>query len=151
MKFISTNKYDAGLRAQLGIHAPTVGGPALPSGDAALALVKGEKGSALKVAETMGLRAALVAAGLLCAGFPAALLVRGTIGAVLGIEAGVLAWAYTNRTKRRAGYSRRSLVVHRSRLAAMAVDTAHAFTSQPPGALDDVPPCAGSRWRRTGR
>ncbi len=99
MKFISTNKYDAGLRAQLGIHAPTVGGPALPSGDAALALVKGEKGSALKVAETMGLRAALVAAGLLCAGFPAALLVRGTIGAVLGIEAGVIAWAYTNKDK----------------------------------------------------
>ena len=41
-------------------------------------LVKGESGAALKVAETMGLRAALVAAGLLCAGFPAALLVRGT-------------------------------------------------------------------------
>ena len=99
MKFIHTNKYDAGLRAQLGIHAPTVGGPALPSGDAALSLVKGERGAALKVAETMGLRAALVAAGLLCAGFPAALLVRGTIGAVLGIEAGVLAWAYTNKDK----------------------------------------------------
>jgi hypothetical protein len=99
MKFTRTNKYDAGLRAQLGIYAPTVGGPALPSGDAALALVKGEKGSALKVAETMGLRAALVAAGLACAGIPGALLLRGTLGAVLGIEAGVLAWAYTNKDK----------------------------------------------------
>ena len=69
----------------------------------------------------MGLRAALVAAGLLCAGFPAALLVRGTIGAVLGIEAGVLAWAYTNKDKAARGLLRRSLVVHRSRLAAMAV------------------------------
>ena len=103
MRLITKNRYDPGLRAQLGIHAPTVGGPALPSGDAALALVKGEKGSALKVAETMGLRAALVAAGLLCAGFPAALLVRGTIGAVLGIEAGVLAWAYTNKDKAARG------------------------------------------------
>lgn len=103
MRLITKNRYDTGLRAQLGIHAPTVGGPALPSGDAALALVKGEKGSALKVAETMGLRAALVAAGLLCAGFPAALLVRGTIGAVLGIEAGVLAWAYTNKDKAARG------------------------------------------------
>ena len=103
MRLITKNRYDTGLRAQLGIHAPTVGGPALPSGDAALALVKGEKGSALKVAETMGLRAALVAAGLLCVGFPAALLVRGTIGAVLGIEAGVLAWAYTNKDKAARG------------------------------------------------
>ena len=104
MKFIHTNKYDAGLRAQLGIHAPTVGGPALPSGDAAPWLSsRARSGSALKVAETMGLRAALVAAGLLCAGFPAALLVRGTIGAVLGIEAGVLAWAYTNKDKAARG------------------------------------------------
>ena len=103
MRLITKNRYDTGLRAQLGIHAPTVGGPALPSGDAALSLVKGERGAALKVAETMGLRAALVAAGLLCAGFPAALLVRGTIGAVLGIEAGVLAWAYTNKDKAARG------------------------------------------------
>ena len=43
MKFISTNKYDAGLRAQLGIHAPTVGGPALPSGDAALCARQGRE------------------------------------------------------------------------------------------------------------
>lgn len=75
-----------------------LGGFCLPSGDAALRLMQGKPGALVDVAGTMLMRGALVVTGLAIAGFRSTDLLKGTVGAVLGIEAGVLAWAWkTNR------------------------------------------------------
>jgi hypothetical protein len=72
-------------------------GAALPSGDAALKLVRGEPGAIVDVGGTVIMRGALIAVGLALAGFSGAALLKGTIGAVLAVEAGVLAWAYRHK------------------------------------------------------
>lgn len=74
-----------------------LGDAALPSGDAALHLMQCKRGALVEVGATMLMRSALVATGLAVAGFRGADLFKGTLGAVLGIEAGVLAWAWKNR------------------------------------------------------
>jgi len=66
----------------------------LPSGNAALRLMRGEAGAWCSVGTTMLLRGALVTTGLAIAGFRGAQLLKGAAGATLAIEAGVLAWAY---------------------------------------------------------
>lgn len=84
----------------LGAPAPTtfgLGEAALPSGDAALHLVRGERGAILEVVSTVVMRSALAAGGLAIAGFRGRHLVKATLGAMLGIEAGVLAWAWKNK------------------------------------------------------
>jgi hypothetical protein len=74
-----------------------LGGASLPSGDAALRFVKGERGAIIDVASTTMVRSALIAAGLLVAGFRGTKLLKGTLGAGLAVEAGVLAWAWKNK------------------------------------------------------
>ena len=72
----------------------SLGGSCLPSGDAALRLMQGKPGALVDVAGTMLMRGTLVVTGLAIAGFRGTDLLKGMIGAVLGIEAGVLAWAW---------------------------------------------------------
>jgi hypothetical protein len=71
-----------------------LGGFCLPSGDAALRLIQGKPGALVDVGATMLTRGALVATGLAIAGFRNMDLLKGTLGAVLAIETGVLAWAW---------------------------------------------------------
>ena len=70
---------------------------ALPSGDAAIRLWRGESGAAIEVAGTMLARSALIATGLAIAGFRGTKLLKGTIGAGLAVETFVLAWAWKNK------------------------------------------------------
>ena len=66
----------------------------LPSGDAAQQLIADPSLSTAGMAlGTMALRGVLVAAGLYVAGARGTQLLGYTAGAVVGIEAGVLAWA----------------------------------------------------------
>ena len=74
-----------------------LGDASLPSGDAALRLVRGEGKAALDVAGTMFLRSGIIATGLAVAGFRGKNLLKGTIGATVAVEAGVLAWAWKNK------------------------------------------------------
>jgi hypothetical protein len=72
----------------------------LPSGDAALRLMRGESGAWLDVGGTMLARGALMATGLAVAGFRGKQLVKGTVAAGLAVEAFVLGWAaWKNREK----------------------------------------------------
>jgi hypothetical protein len=74
-----------------------LGDAALPSGDAALHLMRGERGAVVEVLGTVAMRSVLAATGLAIVGFRGVKLAKATAGAVLGIEAGVLAWAWKNR------------------------------------------------------
>jgi hypothetical protein len=96
MSLVRVRKNDIGLRALAGIPMDTVGA-ALPSGDAALKLVRGQPGGLVAVGTTMLVRGALAAVGLAVAGFRGAALFTGAAAAVLAIEAGVLVWAYGHR------------------------------------------------------
>jgi hypothetical protein len=82
-----------------GVPKPSfgLGDAALPSGDAALHLMQGKRGALVEVCATTLLRSALAATGLAVAGFRGKTLLKATAGAVLGIEAGVLVWAWKNR------------------------------------------------------
>lgn len=98
MRLTNVHKDDLGFRLLAGAPANTIHvGAALPSGDAALNLVRGKPGAVVEVASTVALRAVLVATGLAIAGFRGAMLLSGTAGAVLAIEAGVIAWAWMNK------------------------------------------------------
>jgi hypothetical protein len=70
---------------------------ALPSGDAAIRLVRGEPGAVFAVAGTMLARSALIGTGLAVAGFRGGDLLKGTIAAGLAVETFVLAWAWHNK------------------------------------------------------
>jgi len=74
-----------------------LGDASLPSGDAAIRLMKGESGALVSVGATTLVRGALVATGLAVAGFRGTNLLKGAIGATLAIETFVLAWAWKNR------------------------------------------------------
>ncbi len=76
---------------------PAASGFCLPSGDAAIRLVRGDYGAIIDVGATMLMRGTLIATGLAIAGFRGANLLKGTAGAVLAVEAGVLAWAWRNK------------------------------------------------------
>lgn len=69
----------------------------LPSGEAADNLVHGKEGSLVEVLQSMALRGAVAALGLLCFGFQGAELVRAAVGSTLGIEAGILSLALYNK------------------------------------------------------
>ena len=86
-----------GLGAPASSDSFGLGEAALPSGDAALHLMRGERGAVVEVLGTVAMRSILVATGLAVAGFRGRNLAKGTLGAVLGIEAGVLAWAWKNK------------------------------------------------------
>jgi hypothetical protein len=93
-------RQDIGLRVLAG--APphiVVGAASLPSGDAAIKLVRGDSGAVVEVASTMLLRGALVALGLAVAGFRGMQILTGSAAAVMAIEAGVLVWAYRNKER----------------------------------------------------
>jgi hypothetical protein len=104
MTFVRVRSDDLGFRLLAGVPANTisVGAAALPSGDAALHLMQGKPGAIVEVASTVALRGVLVAIGLAVAGFRGAALLSGTAGAVLAIEAGVLAWAWMNKEEPKA-------------------------------------------------
>jgi hypothetical protein len=70
---------------------------ALPSGDAAIRLMRGEPRAAFAVAGTMLARSALIGTGLAVAGFRGANLLKGTIAAGLAVETFVLAWAWVKK------------------------------------------------------
>jgi hypothetical protein len=75
-------------------------GAALPSGESAEALVRGEPGALPKVIFHTALRAGLVGVGLVVAGMSKpSELVRYSLAGALGIEAFVLVWAYANKGK----------------------------------------------------
>jgi hypothetical protein len=75
------------------------GSGCLPSGNAALALVRGDLGAGKEVAKSLALRGALAALGLAAVGFRGAQILSGTIGVVLAIEGGVLVWAWLQEKK----------------------------------------------------
>ena len=81
-----------GVRPAFGL-----GDAALPSGDAALRFIRGEKGAIVDVASTTLVRSGLIAVGLAIVGLRGKQLFKGTLGAGLAVEAGVLAWAWKNR------------------------------------------------------
>lgn len=69
--------------------------PCLPSGDAALQLVRAPSLTRfVQVLGTVALRGALVAGGLYLAGVRGAQLVKYTGASVAAIEVGVLGWAF---------------------------------------------------------
>jgi hypothetical protein len=76
--------------------------PRLPSGDAALHLFSGEPGAFVEVAKTVALRSVFASLGLAIAGFTGRKLVLATLGSVLGVEVGVLAWAWLVTRKAKA-------------------------------------------------
>lgn len=78
-------------------HSIIVGSASLPSGDAALRLVRGNPEALIDVGSTMLLRGSLVALGLAIAGFRGIQILTGSAAAVLAIEAGVLVWAWGHR------------------------------------------------------
>jgi len=88
---------DIGLRVLAGHPTMTVGAASLPSGDAAIKLVRGDTGAVVEVATTMLVRGALVAMGLAVAGFRGMQILTGSVAAVIAIEAGVLVWAYRHK------------------------------------------------------
>lgn len=90
-----------GGRSVVGFGGQSVGlGEAsLPSGDAAIRLMRGDYGAIVDVVSTMLLRSTLVAGGLVVTGLRGMPLLKGTIGATTAIEAGVLAWAWHNKDK----------------------------------------------------
>lgn len=78
-------------------NEPPAGAVCLPSGDAALRLMRGQPGALFEVAGTMLARSALMASGLAVAGFRGRELLKGTVAAGLAVEAFVLAWAWSNK------------------------------------------------------
>jgi hypothetical protein len=93
---------DLGLQVFTGVartpvHSIVVGNASLPSGDAALRLVRGNPEAIIDVGSSMLLRGSLVALGLAIAGFRGMQLLTGSAAAVLAIEAGVLVWAWGHR------------------------------------------------------
>jgi hypothetical protein len=81
----------------LGTPREPGGATCLPSGDAALRLMRGQPGALVEVAGTMVARSALMATGLAVAGFRGRELLKGTVAAGLAVEAFVLAWAWKNK------------------------------------------------------
>jgi hypothetical protein len=69
----------------------------LPSGDAAIRLVRGDYGAIIDVGATMLMRGTLIAAGLAISGLRGAALLKSTVGATAAVEVGVLAWAWRNK------------------------------------------------------
>ena len=100
MKLIRTRS-DIGLRVLAGapVHDISVGA-SLPSGDAALRLVRGQPEAIVPVISTVLVRGALIAGGLAIVGFRGMQLLSGATAAVLAVEAGVLAWAWSHRKDR---------------------------------------------------
>jgi hypothetical protein len=86
-----------GGRSTAGFATVGVSDSALPSGNAALRAVRGEKGGWIDVASTMLARSALMATGLAIAGFRGKQLLKGTVAAGLAVETFVLAWAWRNK------------------------------------------------------
>lgn len=82
----------------LGEPSEPSGATCLPSGDAALRLMRGERGALADVAGTLLARSALMATGLAVAGFRGKQLFKGTVAAGLAVEAFVLAWAWKNKS-----------------------------------------------------
>ena len=82
-----------------GTQSVGLGDASLPSGDAAIRLMRGDYNATVDIVSTMLLRGTLVAAGLAVAGLRGGPLLKGTIGATVAIEAGVLAWAWRNKDK----------------------------------------------------
>ena len=90
-------RHDIGWQLLSGAAERDTVGAALPSGDAALKLVRGQPGAIVDVGGTVLMRGALIALGLAVAGFSGTALAKGTLAAVLAVEAGVLAWAWKNK------------------------------------------------------
>ena len=78
-------------------HSIIVGTASLPSGEAALRLVRGQPEAIIDVGASMLLRGSLVALGLAIAGFRGMQILTGSAAAVAAIEAGVLVWAWGHR------------------------------------------------------
>jgi hypothetical protein len=57
--------------------------------------MRGEPGAATKIVGTMALRGVAISLGLLAVGFRGQQLLLGTVGSLIGIEAGVLIWAWS--------------------------------------------------------
>ena len=99
---IVRTRQDIGLRVLAGapISTMTVGAASLPSGDAALRLVRGQPEAIVPVISTVLVRGALIAGGLAVVGFRGMQLLTGSAAAVLAVEAGVLVWAWSHRKDR---------------------------------------------------
>lgn len=74
-----------------------LGEASLPSGGAALRLMRGDYGAVVDVVSTMLLRSTLVAAGLAVVGLRGVPLLKSTAAATAAVEAGVLVWAWHNK------------------------------------------------------
>ena len=99
---IVRTRQDIGLRVLAGapVHDISVGAASLPSGDAALRLVRGQPEAIVPVISTVLVRGALIAGGLAIVGFRGMQLLSGATAAVLAVEAGVLVWAWSHRKDR---------------------------------------------------
>jgi hypothetical protein len=74
-----------------------LGDASLPSGDAALRLMRGEYNAVVDVVSTMLLRSTLIAGGLAVSGLRGVPLLKSTAAATAAVEAGVLVWAWKNK------------------------------------------------------
>jgi|HubBroStandDraft_2_1064218.scaffolds.fasta_scaffold321305_1 hypothetical protein len=90
-----------GGRSVVGFGGQSVGlgDASLPSGDAAIRLMRGDYGAVVDVVSTMLLRSTLVAGGLAIAGLRGVPLLKNTAAATAAVEAGVLVLAWHNKDK----------------------------------------------------